>query len=989
MNIKNFFSKNWIHFAFLAVFIIITVAYFSPQFDGFGLKQHDIEQFKGMSNEIVHYREETGKEPLWTNSMFGGMPATQISVQYGGNVFKAVYKAFFSIFSPPAGFFLLHLICFYILALFLRIKPIIAVVGAFAFAFASYEIIIMQAGHNSKALAVAVSPAVLGAFIYAFQRSWKWGAVASAIFMGFELAANHLQVTYYLAILLFFLGLYFLVKAIKEKELKKFGFASGGVILGYGLALLVNYGNIQMTNDYAKDTIRGGNDITIGIDGSTSSITTSGLDKDYITQWSYGIGESFTLISPYVKGSHSAALGNTHLADIADKTDLSPSTLKQVRDLPVYWGEQPITSGPVYLGVLVVFLALLGLVFLKGKMKWILFGVALLALMLSWGKNFMGLTDFFIDHVPGYNKFRTVTIIMVLIELCLPVIAILLLQKFYDEREEIKAKKKLFLYASGAFFVFLLAVKFIGLGDGYTSSGDQAMIDRYRNGMMDQIADIDPAVLQQQYGIDVNNSQQVDEFINAQMDPIERNFADLRIVRAEIFSTSMTRTLVIAFFAILIVSLFFFSKLPSPYIIGGLVILTLADLIPVNLNYLSSEEDARGNYLFWTPKSEQEYPISALPADVEIMNNELAENPALSKAIAKAESKGKKKVEELGYTSTAKRRLIDSYKFAALNSETNYRVFDMNGGWGSSRASYFHKSLGGYHGAKLRNIQNLFEFHISRSNNNVLNMLNVKYFIQGDKVNRNAGALGNAWLVKSVRECENPNEEMRALGKKYALNNVGSGQLIVNDDKVKTADVFGGEYLKYVLASGDSLDVPLSNGLTKGIKAYFVMDARGTVNLVPEMTILADTANSFVKMVTIEVMSDFAPAEEAVMLKSEAAKLAKKKFTAEGSVKMTAYAPNEIDYEVNATGDQLIVFSEIYYKKGWKAFVDGKGQDILKVDYLLRGLEVKGGKHKIAFIFDLPAYHTASKMAYSGSILIFLFLGWGVYTSLRGGKKDE
>ena len=215
--------------------------YFSPQFEGYGLKQHDIEQFKGMSNEIVHFREETGKEPLWTNSMFAGMPATQISVVYGGNIFRPVVGAIKTVVPGPAGTFMLHLLCFYIFALFLRLKPVIGLIGAIAFAFASYEIVILQAGHNSKAMAVAFLPAVLGAFIYAFQKNWKWGAVLSAVFMGFELSQNHYQVTYYMIILLVGLGIYFAIDAFKKKKLKHFGFATGGVFVGYLIALLINY----------------------------------------------------------------------------------------------------------------------------------------------------------------------------------------------------------------------------------------------------------------------------------------------------------------------------------------------------------------------------------------------------------------------------------------------------------------------------------------------------------------------------------------------------------------------------------------------------------------------------------------------------------------------------------------------------------------------------------------------------------------------------
>lgn len=988
MNIKSFFTKNWHHFAILAVFIITTFAYFSPQFDGYGLKQHDIEQFKGMSNEISYYRETVGGEPYWTNSMFGGMPATQISVQYAGNIFKETLNIFFKVFNVPAGIFLLHLICFYLLALFLRIKPLIGLLGALAFAFASYEIVILQAGHNSKAVAVAIAPAVVGSFVYAFRTNWKLGAILAAIAMAFELSANHFQVTYYIGFLLLAIGLFYFAKAIKDKQILQFVKTTGLLIVGYGIALLINYGNVKLTNDYAKYTIRGGNDVTITTDGKDATINTSGLDKDYITQWSYGIGESFTLVSPYVKGSHSTALGNSQFSEIAENSDLSPQTLKGLMNLPVYWGEQPITSGPVYLGAIVVFLAFLGLVMLKKKVKWVLFAVAILALMLSWGKNFMGLTDFFIDHVPGYNKFRTVTIILVLIELITPIIAMMILQQFWEEREELKSKSKLFIITSASFFVFLLAVTFVGLGDNFTSSGDQRIVDQYRMSILDQIDGMDPAVLRTQYQLDVNNPQQVAQFVDGQLEPIESQLMDLRIVRKDIFQNSMYRSIGFTFLAIVLVALFFYTSIPSMYLVGGLIFFILIDMIPVDLNYLGKETDNRDNYVHWVPKAEQEYPISSMQADLDIMQKELDAHPELEEAVRKGEKLGQQKAEELGYTGTEKRRVIDSYKFQALAAATNYRVFDLGNAWGSSRASYFHKSLGGYHGAKLRNIQNVFEFHIAQSNNKVLDMLNVKYFIQNGQVRENTTAMGNAWFVKRVKEYNSPNDEIRALGKQFKVENAGNGKLLVNGEESAGASVYGGEKIQYLLATGDTLSVPLSNGLSKGLKAYYVMDVNGVTNLVPQMTLDADTANSFTKLAGIEVVEDFIPSEEAIMLSEDAKELGMKQFTGDGEVRMKSYAPNEIRYVTNTKDDQLAVFSEIYYKDGWKAYVDGKEQPILKVDYLLRGLEIPAGTHEVSFKYDVPAVKKAEMFSWVGSIILLLALGGYCFMENRRKKAE-
>lgn len=967
---KVFFTKNWIHFAALAVFLITSLAYFSPQFDGYALKQHDIEQFQGMSNEIVHYREEVGEEPLWTNSMFGGMPAVQISVLYYGNVAKNAISGFLTLFPSPVGIFLIHLLGFYVLALCLRIKPLIAIVGALTFAFSTYEIIILQAGHNTKAIAVGLAAPVLGGFIMAYRHHLKWGVLLSALFMTFQLAANHLQVTYYLGILLLFIGALFLINAIREKQLKNFGLATGGLVLGYVLAGLINFGNISLTNDYAKHTIRGKNDVTITPDGLASQIGTGGLDKEYITNWSYGKRESFTLISPYVMGSHSAPLSTTNFVELAESVDMPRNELSQAMNMPLYWGEQPIVSGPFYLGIITVFLAVLGLVFINDKIKWVYLGVSLLALMLSWGKNFMGLTDFFIDYIPGYDKFRTVTIILVLVELIFPVLAILLLQKFYQEREALKEKKKMFLSASAVFVVFLLAFKVVGSSASFSSNADLDRIERQRSMMLDQIAGMDPSVLKQQYNLDVTNPAQVNEFVEMQMEPVFLGLDGVKKVRKAMFDSSTTRSILFTVLAMGVFALFFYTATPSYLIVIAFGAFMLIDQVPVNRNYLGTDTEPNGDYKHWMPEAERAYPLSSQGPDVQIMEAELRANPSLVEVVNEGEKKGEEKANHLGYTGKDKRRVVDSYKFAALNSHTNYRVFDLNGGWGSSRASYFHKSLGGYHGAKLRNIQNVFDFHISQSNNAVLNMLNVKYFIQGDQLQMNQQAMGNAWLVQKVKSYPNANDEIRALGKQFVIENANNGVLYVNGENVKTATVYGQEKMVYVLPTGDSLNVPLSNGLQKGMTALFVSDANGQTNLIPELTFDADTANSFEKWVSIEVYDEFNPREDAVMLDSEAKKLTSKTYSGSGEIQMKSYAPNKLVYEANVEGKQLAVFSEIFYEEGWKAFVDGKEQEILKVNYLLRGLELDGGKHEITFEFDLPKYHTSSLMAYAGSFVL-------------------
>ena len=983
---KHFFKSNWKHFAVIGIIILVTMIYFNLQFQGYGLKQHDIEQFGGASHEIQDYREHTGKETLWTNSMFGGMPSTQISVLYEGNYIKNAIDGFMKLVPPPAGAAMLYMIGFYILMLCLNINPWVGLLGSLAFGFSSYDIIIIQAGHNTKALAVAFMAPVVGAFIMSYQRNIKWGVILSALFMVIELSMNHLQVTYYLGILLVGLGIVMFINAILKKEFKRFFLASAGVGIAYVIALLVNYGNISMTTDYAKHTIRGGNDVSISPNGASNAAnSTSGLDKDYITQWSYGVGESFTLISPYVKGGGTVALAESPFAEDVDKVELSPEQRKNVMNSPVYWGEQPMTSGPVYIGIIIAFLAVLGLVFLSNPIKWALFAVTLLTLSLSWGKNFMGLTDFFLENVPGYNKFRAVTIILVMVELCVPILGVLFLDLLIKERETIKEKKKLFLISSGLFVIILFGIKTIGLGDGYASANDQIQINGVENNIKNQILGMDPAVLKSQYNLDINNPTQLDQFIKQQSIPYVEGFEGMKKVRETIFNDSMNRSILFTILALGLLAALFYTEIKSEIILIGLVALTLIDLVPVAKNYLGNQEQGNG-YKFWAEKGQTLYPMEASVADRSIMESEIAQNSFLRGLITKAELEGSSKAMELELSGAAKTRVIDAYKFAALNRNTNYRVFDMSGGFNSANSSYFHKALGGYHGAKLRNIQNLFDFHITSSNYKVYDMLNVKYFISnGTQVQPNPTALGNAWFVSSIRKVANPNDEIRSLGSQLAIENAFQGTLLVNGSVSSKTKAYTSDKIQYVLKS-DTIDVPMSNGLTEGMEAMFVMDLNGKTNLVPMQTLELDTAKSFLKLVKIKNSKEFKPNQEAIMLTDEFSKVGKMKFDAQGVIKMKSYEPNKITYSSNTKAEQFAVFSEIYYPEGWTAKIDGKEVDIVKTDYLLRGLKVPAGNHTIEFTFDLPKYHSSGTLASIASILILLALGAGIYTDRK--KKN-
>lgn len=1036
---KAFFQKNWIHFAAVAVMFIIVAVYFQPVFDGYALKQHDLEQWRGMAQEIVFVGEKLGEYPLWTNSMFAGMPAVQIMMSYTGNLFHEAMKIYYEVVSLPIGLVFLHMISFYFMALMLRIRPLIALMGAVAYGFASYEIIIIQAGHSAKSMASAYLPLLLGMFVYAYRYKNWLAIVCSGIVMTVELSSNHVQVTYYMIFVLVFVGIYFFIEAIKKNEIPSFIKITIGLILAYGMAGVINSPNILLTNEYAKNTIRGTNDITISPDGLQATNQSKGLDRDYITNWSYGIGETFTFVSPNVKGAGSFSIGDSQFDEILENSDLSSASKENLKNYPAYWGEQPFTSGPVYIGVVVCLLALLALVFLNTELKWALFAATLLAIGLSWGKNYVSasvllpiilflfipffkgrtavyfavgnilllfilfvfgdvfvsksLTDFFIDYIPGYDKFRTVTIILIIVELCVPVLGVLFLNLLVNNKEEIKEKKNQFVIAIAGFFIFLFIVKIVGLGDGYTSQSDKNQLAGVEKNITQQILSMDPNELMSQYNLDVNNSQQLDAFVGQQMEQYEQGFEDMKVIRKDIFDASLNRSLIFTFFAGVLILLFVFVSLPPVIVTGGLLLLVMMDMIPVSNEYLGKQE-VGANYKYWEDKGVNKYPFAAREADEQIMQMEIQTNPTLLQVVQKGEEFAKEKADKLGMEGVGRQNMINSYRFSELGLATNYRVFDMSGGFNSSYTSYLHKSAGGYHGAKLRNFANLIDFHVAQGNNKVFDMLNVKYFIhnneKGSYAQPNVKAKGNAWLVKRVETYATANDEIRALGTRFKLVNEGVGELYVNGKATKEAFVYGGENIRYSVNGSDSIVVPLSNGMTEGMEAIFVMDRNGKPDLVMPQVFDNDTAKlSFLKMVKVTAENEFRLDEEAVMLKEWANQLSQQSFTGEGTVAMTNYNPNQISYDVNVKGKQLVVFSEVFYPEGWTATVDGKIAKILKVNYLLRAIEVPDGKHKVVISFDLPKYHTLNKASLVACIILILAFIGVLYFELKKRKKVQ
>ncbi len=436
----------------LVVFLLIIVIYFFPAFEGKKMEASDMIHFKGMAKEIVDYREKTGEEALWTNNMFVGMPAYQISVNYTQNLMIFVHKIFRMGFHLPVGMVIIYFLGFYFLLLTLRINPWLSIAGAIAFAFSSYFFIIFEPGHTSKAYAIGYMAPVLAGVIMTYRGKYIAGAIVTAFFLALEITVNHPQITYYLLIMIALLGLTELVSHYRQKQMMRFLKASGLLLAAALIAVLTNTANLWSTYEYSKYSLRGKTELTSDMDNRTS-----GLDKDYATNWSYGVAETMTMLIPNFHGGSSQGSLSKNSETYAVLTENRvPNADKVIQSLPMYWGDQPGTSGPVYVGALVFFLFIFSLFYLKGPLKWWGIAVTILSIMLSWGKNFMPLTDLFLEYFPLYNKFRAVTMILVMAELTMPLLAFIAIDQFLRRDHDKNALKqlKISLYIVGGLLLF-------------------------------------------------------------------------------------------------------------------------------------------------------------------------------------------------------------------------------------------------------------------------------------------------------------------------------------------------------------------------------------------------------------------------------------------------------------------------------------------------------------------------------------------------------
>ena len=679
------FKKTLPHLFILIGFVVISLAYFSPVLQGKQMFQSDIMHYIGMAQQQKDFKAETGSETYWTNSAFGGMPTYQLGATYPHNYIKKLDLAL-RFLPRPADYLFVYFLGFYVLLLVLKVDYKLAALGALAFGFSTYLIIILGVGHNSKAHAIAYMPLVLSGIILTFRKKYLLGFLLTTLALALEICANHFQMTYYLLLLVIVLGMAYLIDAYKKQRLPHFFKSIGILVVAAILSVALNATNVLATQEYVKESTRGKSELTINPDGSPREVT-SGLSRDYITEYSYGILETFNLYIPrFLGGGSGEDVGkDSEMYKFYTGIGASPiEALNEVKNTPTYWGDQTIVEAPAYIGAVVWFLFIFALFLVKGRLKWWLIGGSLLSLILSYGDSepFAFITNFFIDYVPLYNKFRAVSSIQVILELCIPVLAIFGLSRLFNQyvkdEDKIKALKFSVLIAGGLALIFLMfksslssiGIDFVGANDGY-----------YR----------------QAYG------QFGEAFIDA-----------LREDRKAFFAQDTLRTLVLVLLSAGTIFMFLRKKISEVLVIVVFGILIVFDLVGVDRRYVNSD-----NF------------VSAIKVNKPYQPNEA------DKEI--------------------------------LKDKDHFRVLDLSteGSRAPARAAYFHNSLNGYHAAKLKRFDELYDFHIARNNMNVLNMLNTKYIIAEEDgqvfpyVNEDAN--GNAWFVSDLQKVNSANEAIKAL----------------------------------------------------------------------------------------------------------------------------------------------------------------------------------------------------------------------------------
>lgn len=823
---KQFQWKSLVPHAIAAgVFLIVAVIFCKPALEGKVLSQLDVSHWKGMAQDLFNYKETHGHFPLWNKNLFGGMPAYQIAMEAANPITPIYFHQVFMLFmGKPIGYFFLLCMGFYFLSQVIGTKPWIGILGGLAYAYATYDPIIVAVGHDTKMQAMGYMPALLGALWLIYKKEYWWGAALTALFSFLLIAMNHLQVTYYFLILAGIMTLSFLIQWIKQKDYKHIVIALALALSMGALGVGPNFVTLSTTSDYAKATMRGG---SVTLDSTGQTTKSKGLDIDYAFYYgSYGLAETYTFLVPGIYGGSSGGEldANSNFAKRAMEKGIQEDQAAQFAGgMPTYWGPQPMTSGPVYFGAIICFLFILGLVYLKTWHRWWILGVCVLAVLMSWGSNFMSFNSFLFNNLPLYSKFRAPSIILILPQLLFPLLGIMALQQFLFEeknKEVALAGLKKAVYATGGVFVVAVLLYF---------SFDYVGRDEQIKGM-----------LAQSLG---GNQEEANGFYNA-----------LKEDRRSLFGSDLLRSILLVAAAIAILWFAVKQKLKTNYALIALLVISSFDLFSVGKRYLNDRN-------FQDAEVVNENQFAPSPVDLEILKD------------------------------TSKPRVLN------LTVDPYTDAF----------TAYHHRSVGGYHPAKLSITNDLINFQLNKRpmNMSVLNMLNTRYFIVPNQENGqaslqvNPAALGHAWFVKAIRYEKDAGAVMRAM------------------DQFSPADTA-------LVETQYQKDIPFTP----------VADSMATIT---------------------QVIND----------------------------------NDLIRYRSTSNTNQFAVFSEIFYDRGWKAYIDGKEAPIVKVNYVLRGLAVPAGNHEILFEFKPASYYNSTKIAIITSAPIWILLILAAFFSLRKKREEK
>ena len=785
--IKGYLNRRLvIDVLIICSFCLISLIYFNPLLSGKKIKQSDIDQFSGMSRQIVEHRNNFDEEPYWLDNAFLGMPTYQVAVKYPFDVLDKVDKII-RFLPRPADYLFVYLLSFFLLLRSMKVRSDYAFFGSIAFAFSTYLIIILGVGHNTKALAIGYTPLALAGFFKILNNRILSGVIICSIGLGLQINANHYQMTYYFMMLM---GLILIMSTLFQRgdTMKSKFVKSGAFISSVLIAILLNSSSIMATKEYSEFSTRGNSEITINSDGSEKA-DLDGLSKDYITEYSYGKIESLNLIIPRFMGGGSSDLIGKDTDFFKSLSNYDPQSASLIyQNARLYWGDQPIVAAPAYIGISVFYLFIISLFYLDKKtLRWV-FPSLIFALLLSWGKNFSGLTDSMIDYFPFYDKFRAVSSIQVIIELIIPLIAALGLYKIFEgQHQKIMSYKKI-IYPS-LFFLTTLFLLLIFGESLFKFQSEREVFGAY------------PEIL--------------DMIINE---------------RKSIFRADVMRSIFIV--SVLFVSIFMVKQkyLSKKYLLPILTIIVLGDLWSFNKNYVNDDN--------FTNASKVKAPFVLNDLDKEI-----------------------------------------------LNDKSDFRVYESFRGFVNGRTSFFHNSISGYHAAKPKRMQDIYDFYLLKNELRVLDMLNVKYIINLNESGNielkiNQDVTGSAWFVDEVQKVKDSDQEL--LG----------------------------------LSSLDYRKTCLSTNLNN--KTY------------------PDNSKNYIEVVE--------------------------------------RIPNKITYKVFSNDTGFIVFSEAFYKNGWVAKINGKIKEHHKVNYLLRGLEVKKGEHEIVFTFEPNVIKTGTFLMAGSNILLLILI---------------